>query len=113
MEQRDCLNFKKKLGKLREEILLGTGGQEFNQFLKDVADEAEFASEMISLQIGSFTSNNHAKNLALIDQMLKKIEANSYGYCIECGEEIPLKRLKVLPLTEYCIQCQTEMENDY
>lgn len=113
MEVHESSKFKKNIEKLRDEILFIMEGQESGQSYRDGFDEADRASDMINLHIGSFTSNNLLKKLGAVSQMLKKIDDGTYGYCIECGTEIPLKRLKALPLTEYCISCQTEMENDY
>lgn len=112
-EIRNFSKLKKQLLKLKEEILYGISGQDPDFSSRDVMDEGDMASAMINHFIGSLTSNNLVKKLEQVNLMLKKIDDNSYGYCIECGTEIPIKRLKVLPLTEYCISCQTEIENDY
>ena len=39
------------------------------------------------------------------------IETGEIGKCLECRAEITKKRLDVLPLTEHCIKCQTDLEN--
>ena len=48
--------------------------------------------------------------LAKIEQALEKIEANEYGLCESCGEEIGLKRLEARPVAELCIDCKSEQE---
>lgn len=42
-----------------------------------------------------------------IEKALHAIDANDYGYCIECGAEIGLHRLKLRPTAEKCIDCKT------
>jgi len=37
---------------------------------------------------------------------LARIEEGTYGWCQECGAEIPFERLEALPSTPYCVQCQ-------
>jgi|SRR5688500_3203419 DnaK suppressor protein len=50
--------------------------------------------------------------LKQIDEALARLAANRYGICEECGEEIPLRRLQVRPMTTLCIACKTLQEED-
>jgi DnaK suppressor protein len=45
-----------------------------------------------------------------IKTALLKIEDGEFGICEGCGEEIPLARLIARPVTAYCIECKTKME---
>lgn len=36
----------------------------------------------------------------------KRVQTEEYGFCVECAEEIPQKRLQLLPESLFCIQCQ-------
>jgi len=36
---------------------------------------------------------------------LKRIDTDGYGVCAECGEDIPLKRLMVMPASTLCVNC--------
>ena len=40
-----------------------------------------------------------------IDEALQRIADGDYGYCSECGEEIPAKRLSIDPTNERCVHC--------
>lgn len=40
-----------------------------------------------------------------IDAALKLVEEDDYGYCLECGEEIPDKRLAIDPAAALCVKC--------
>lgn len=42
---------------------------------------------------------------------LQKMDDGLYGICESCGDDIPLTRLQARPMTAYCIQCKTKMEN--
>lgn len=46
-----------------------------------------------------------------IKTALEKIDEGVFGICESCGDDIPLARLKARPVTAYCIQCKTRMEN--
>ena len=37
---------------------------------------------------------------------IERLEAGTYGVCGECGDPIPLARLKILPMAMYCTDCQ-------
>ncbi len=41
-----------------------------------------------------------------INIALERLEAGTYGICAECGEDIPLARLKIVPMAKYCTDCQ-------
>ena len=36
---------------------------------------------------------------------LKRIESGDYGYCLNCDEEIGIKRLEIDPATPLCLDC--------
>lgn len=46
-----------------------------------------------------------AIELRRIDAALKRIDDADYGFCAECGERIPEKRLEIDPTAELCVAC--------
>jgi len=46
------------------------------------------------------------KDLSAIKAALSKLEEGTYGVCEDCGDDIPLKRLKVRPDATRCVKCQ-------
>lgn len=40
-----------------------------------------------------------------VEAALARIDNGTYGDCVECDEEIPLKRLEALPTATKCIAC--------
>lgn len=46
------------------------------------------------------------KRLRHINEALKRIENGEYGECIECGEDIAVARLEIMPEVAQCIRCQ-------
>ncbi len=44
--------------------------------------------------------------LRRIEEALDRIESGRYGFCRRCGREIPPERLKVIPETPLCVDCQ-------
>ena len=40
-----------------------------------------------------------------VDAALQRIEDGEYGFCIECGSEIPFERLRIDPAASHCVAC--------
>ncbi|HWC95812.1 MAG TPA: TraR/DksA C4-type zinc finger protein, partial [Candidatus Sulfopaludibacter sp.] len=62
------------------------------------------------------------KLLREIADALHRIELGQYGVCMECEEQISIKRLDAVPWARYCVTCQEaiaariaagEMENEF
>jgi RNA polymerase-binding protein DksA len=41
---------------------------------------------------------------------LERLKAGTYGVCAECGDDIPVARLKVIPMAKYCTDCQSDLD---
>ncbi|MCG8357826.1 MAG: TraR/DksA family transcriptional regulator [Kiloniellales bacterium] len=51
------------------------------------------------------TERRRALELRRIAAALQRLEEGEYGYCVTCGEEIPIERLSVDPATPQCVDC--------
>jgi DnaK suppressor protein len=47
-----------------------------------------------------------------IEAALSRIKKNTFGICISCGENINSRRLEALPWTQYCLDCQEDLERN-
>jgi DnaK suppressor protein len=56
------------------------------------------------------TRDRERKLIRKIDEALKRIEDGSYGYCLETGEEIGVKRLEARPVATLSIEAQERRE---
>lgn len=56
-------------------------------------------------QMALATARRRGQRLALIDQALKRIEDDDYGYCLICDEEIAARRLELDPAIAVCTDC--------
>ncbi len=73
----------------------------------DPNDRATLESEF-SLELR--TRDRERKLIRKIDEALKRIEDGSYGYCLETGEEIGIKRLEARPVATLSIEAQQRRE---
>ena len=69
----------------------------------DVVDQASSHAEKT---VEMRTLNRQRKLLAKIDQAIKKIKNDKYGYCDETGEPIGIKRLIARPISTLKIEAQ-------
>lgn len=54
---------------------------------------------------------HEAVELSAIDAALARIEAGTYGTCIDCGVDIAAARLHASPEVARCIPCQEKVEH--
>ena len=65
-------------------------------------------SRMDALQVQAMaleTSRRRGLELRRIATALARIDEGEYGYCLECGEEIAVRRLELAPAAPLCIAC--------
>jgi DnaK suppressor protein len=73
----------------------------------DIADRASLETDR-SLELR--TRDRERKLIAKIDDALRRIEENSYGFCEETGEPIALRRLEARPIATLSIESQERHE---
>jgi DnaK suppressor protein len=56
------------------------------------------------------TRDRERKLIRKIDEALKRVDDGSYGYCLETGEEIGVKRLEARPVATLTIEAQERRE---
>jgi DnaK suppressor protein len=65
-------------------------------------------SRMDALQVQAMAQALEARRqgrLRRIEAALQRLDAGDFGFCEECGDEIPVKRLDIDPATERCVDC--------
>lgn len=69
-------------------------------------DEMDVARSTADVETHASLIERSEDRLRLIDQALARIENGTYGTCAECGEDIPIERLRALPFAMLCVDCQ-------
>ena len=115
MCERQKTYFKKRLIEWKNEIIeLNSKGL----YLKDVdheissPDVVDQATSQTEKNVEMRTLNRQIKLLSKIENAIKKINDNTYGYCEETGEAIGLKRLIVRPIATLSIEAQEKHEKN-
>ena len=106
--------FKQKLTDWKETLLKGSTETILNlKEDKEVSgDFADIASAESTKSIELRTRDRERKLISKIDEALKRIENNTYGYCQVTGKPIGLKRLEARPIATLSIEAQQMHENE-
>jgi len=92
----------------------GRHGQEKARLLqKEIAGAVDLADKAANSYTKEFLfgmTNTDRSILNQIDAALKRIQADEYGVCANCQEELQQKRLEAVPWAKHCIACQEKME---
>jgi len=65
---------------------------------------------MQAQQMAKASSRRRHAERGRIAAALKRIDDGEYGYCLGCGELIPVPRLKIDPAATQCVGCATRSE---
>jgi DnaK suppressor protein len=71
------------------------------------ADPNDRASQESDMALELRNRDRERKLIKKIDETLRNIDKDEYGYCEGCGVEIGLKRLEARPTATLCIDCKT------
>ena len=107
--------FKKKLTDWKTEIIRSNNEALYNSSLDDSSSSADIvdqASSYTEKNVEMRAINRQIKLISKIDQAIKKIKDNTYGYCEETGEPIGIKRLIARPTAALCIDAQEKHEKE-
>lgn len=112
MNPRQQAYFRAKLMKWRSEILADAHQtiaslQEETVKEPDIADRASTESER-ALELR--TRDRQRKLIGKIDAALRRLDEGEYGYCVETGEPISLKRLEARPVATLSLEAQERHE---
>lgn len=78
--------------------------------LHEVGDFKDAAVQEAIAGIDEAQAAHAAAELEQVRAALRRIEAGTYGECIDCGDPIDLRRLDAMPTAAYCAPCQAVQE---
>lgn len=121
-KQKTAANRKKFLADLREHLIEMKSklNEEIDSELKaeregakdEGMDTYDLASEERDREINFILSDRERMKIKQIDEALSRIEEGAYGVCESCGLEIAEERLKAMPFTRLCRDCQQDQERE-
>jgi DnaK suppressor protein len=74
----------------------------------DIFDDADLEqTREFNLLLGT----RERQKLDQIESAITRMEHGEYGFCEDCGENIPAGRLKAMPFATLCVKCKSERES--
>ncbi len=113
MQKEDVDRLRQKLEAQRHEtvLFLLRMEQEAQSLNADsTQDSADQCVISVSKEALFERSSQRRTVLRLIESALNRIADGSFGRCVGCGDQIQDGRLQALPWTQFCLQCQEELE---
>lgn len=74
------------------------------------SDLGDLASEDTEQEINTQLAAFESRELIRIEKAIEAIRDGRYGKCEGCGKSIPITRLRALPYTSTCVDCQRIQE---
>ncbi|UPU37964.1 TraR/DksA C4-type zinc finger protein [Geomonas paludis] len=94
---------------LRDEVFAQTGEDLATQY--DIPqDPGEKSMLDVLSDAGLAVADIRRQQLTALEEAQRRVELGTYGTCEGCGQPIGLPRLKLMPFTPYCVECQKEQE---
>ncbi len=115
MKQSEYLKLARELRRQRAVLLHAVAETEAD--LAAIAAEREpeveeLAQEERAARVYSRLGEHERREVAAIDAALQRIAEGTYGICVDCGNKIPLARLRAIPHTPYCVRCAEKRERE-
>ena len=113
MEKKKVKYFQSALQEIRIEIVGGVeklqnnGKNDEAEHMPDISDDAARAYDR---KLQGDLEEQEWNKLKQVEAALEKVENGEYGIRDQCEKKIPEARLKIIPYTEFCTQCLSEIE---
>ena len=78
--------------------------------VEQMADISDDAARSYGKKLQGDLEEQEWVKLKQVEAALKKVKDGEYGICEQCEQEILETRLEIMPYTEFCIQCLSEIE---
>lgn len=112
MDKLSTNRFRKLLKERRDNLHLRlTRATRQSRSLADAKDEGDRASASIEKEMSAAEKAQAESLLKAVNAALDRIDGGTFGHCLNCGQEIGLKRLEAIPWARYCITCQELMDH--
>ena len=79
--------------------------------VEQMADISDDAARSYGRKLQGDLEEHEWVKLKQVEAALKKVEDGEYGICGQCKQAILETRLEIMPYTEFCIHCLSEIEN--
>lgn len=94
---------------LRDEVFRKLG-EEYHEQFSSPQDLEDIAMINFIEDKGLMLADIHRQEIEALDSAIVRLDKGTYGLCVECGQEIDVERLKVMPYADCCVKCKCKSE---
>ena len=112
MNAKELENCKEIIQKKREELfeIIKLQNENFNEREPRLnyygTHMADSGTDTMQSELKNYFTHRQLDYLQNLDLAMERIKKGNYGICVACGKGISIKRLKVVPHTNYCVPCK-------
>ena len=113
MKKNKLKHFQSLLQNIRAEIIGDAEKAHHNiksNEAEQMADISDDAARSYGRKLQGDLEEHEWVKLKQVETALKKVGDGEYGVCGQCKQEILETRLEIMPYTEFCIHCLSEIE---
>ncbi len=113
MDKKRTDYYKKKLEGKREDLLkmIARTEQEGRAADEDpTVDLADKAANSYTKEFLFGQTNHERALLHMVEEALGRMKSSTFGLCVNCQDEVQLKRLEAVPWARHCLSCQEKQE---
>lgn len=111
--QQEQQDMEKEIKRMSENQLDGSMDEVISELSAYDNHPADLGSELFERSKDLALRQGLKHNLNRVNDALKRIETEEYGYCEQCGKIIDADRLAVMPATTLCKACKEKQEDDH
>ncbi len=78
---------------------------------REVQDRGDEANTDQWRETNAAMIDHHVDEISGIQAALSRLESGTYGWCVDCGEQIGFQRLEAYPSANRCLACQSKVES--
>jgi DnaK suppressor protein len=94
--------------------LIGHGSQAVHEMAGEEPDELPDPSDRATVEEERNWSlrlrDRDRRLIGKVEEALRRLDAGTFGLCTRCGKPIGAARLKARPVTDLCIDCKKDTE---
>lgn len=105
MTHRELAAYRRLLEAHRDELLASLTRRE-DVRVEQVADSSDQCQTAAAVDMAVQHLDRDTRRLRQINAALRRIDEHTYGSCLQCEEDVGIKRLNALPWAAFCIACQ-------
>ncbi len=112
MNETQLAHFQEMLNNWKQQLIeeMNRTVEHMQRDASNFPDPVDRASQEEEFSLELRTRDRERKLIRKINEAIERIQEGDYGYCLECGSEIGVKRLEARPTATQCIECKTIAE---